>query len=271
MIRLESADRCDKLDTMANRKKTDEAAGVEEGAATPEETLNDLLNPVRQRRRRTTPIRRSFLQDPSGEGMEAPLRWFVRDRRELALDLFLLLNCTASAPPWDVEMAAMAWARALDMRQTVGSETTVSKNWSWLEEKQLIYSERHHRLRKVYLRTEDGSGREYARPKKGEPRGFFRFPFIYFTDRWHQQLSLPAKAVLLIALSQKTTFTLVTERASQWYGVSADTLQRGLEELRDLGLLSTWLVSRKTPRARLGFTSVSHHKLNSPFGRQGES
>lgn len=256
---------------MAKREKIDESTEIEEGAATAEETLHDLLNPVRQRRRRTTPIRRSFLQDPSGEGGEAPLRWFVRDRRELALDLFLLLNCTASAPPWDVEMAAMAWARALDMRQTVGSETTVSKNWSWLEEKQLIRSERQHRLRKIYMLTEDGSGHEYARPKKGEPRGFFRFPFIYFTDRWHQQLSLPAKAVLLIALSQKSTFTLVTERAAGWYGVSADTLQRGIDELRDLGLLTTWLVSRKAPRARLGFTSTSHHRLNPPFGRTNES
>lgn len=256
---------------MEDQAKFDEKSGVQEGAATPDETLHDLLNPVRQRRRRTTPIRRSFLQDPSGEGAEAPLRWFVRDRRELALDLLLLLHCTASAHPWDVEMAAMAWARALDMRQTVGSETTVSKNWTWLEEKRLIRSERHRRLRKIYLLTEDGSGSDYSRPKKGELRGFFRFPFVYFTDRWHEELSLPAKAVLLIALSQKSTFTLVTERASAWYGVSADTLQRGLQELRDVGLLTTWLVARKTPRARLGFTSTSHHRLNPPFGRPRES
>lgn len=256
---------------MADQAKFGEGSEIQGGPATPDETLYDLLNPVRQRQRRTTPIRRSFLQDPSGEGAEAPLRWFIRDRRELALDLLLLLHCTASALPWDVEMASMAWARALDMRQTVGSETTVSKNWSWLEEKKLIRSERHRRLRKIYLLTEDGSGGDYSRPEKGELRGFFRFPFVYFTERWHKQLSLPAKAVLLIALSQKTTFSLVTERASEWYGVSADTLQRGLGELRDVGLLTTWLVSRKTPRARLGFTSVSHHRLNPPFGRTSES
>lgn len=252
---------------MADQEKKDGKSGNGEEGSTPEETLYDLLNPTRQRRRRTTPIRRSFLQDPQGEGEQAPLRWFVRDRRELALDLFLLLNCTASAEPWDVEMPALAWARALDMRLTMGSETTVSKNWTWLEEHKLIRSERHHRVRKVFMLTEDGSGREYARPKKGEPRGFFGFPFVYFNDRWHKELSLPGKAVLLIALSKKSTFTLVTEREAEWYGVSADTLQRGLDDLRDHGLLTTWLVTRKAPRARLGFTSVGHHRLNPPFGK----
>lgn len=252
---------------MTSTEKIDEKSGNAEARSTPDETLDDLLNPNRQRRRKTTPIRRSFLQDPHGEGMEAPLRWFVHDRRELALDLFLLLNCTASADPWDVEMPAMAWARALDMRLTVGSETTVSKNWTWLEQRKLVYSERRHRVRKVYLLAENGSGDEYTRPRKGEPRGYFAFPFVYFTERWHKELSLPGKAVLLIALSQKTTFTLITERATEWYGVSADTLQRGLDDLRDHGLLTTWLITRKAPRARLGFTSVAHHRLNPPFGK----
>ncbi|HWM64466.1 MAG TPA: hypothetical protein VNP96_10830 [Solirubrobacterales bacterium] len=252
---------------MASEEKIGQMLGGGEGPSTPDETLDDLLNPGRQRRRRTTPIRRSFLQDPQGDGAEAPLRWFVHDRRELALDLFLLLNCTASAVPWDVEMPSMAWARALDMRQTVGSETTVSKNWTWLEERKLIRSERHHRVRKVFMLTEDGSGREYVRPEKGELRGFFGFPFVYFTERWHKELSLPGKAVLLIALSQRSTFTLVTERAAAWYGVSADTLERGLDDLRNHGLLATWLVTRKAPRARLGFTSVGHHRLNPPFGK----
>lgn len=247
-------------------KTAKSAEPVEETASTAEETLNDLLNPTRQRRRLTTPIRRSFLQDPEGGGAEAPLRWFVRERRELALDLLLLLHCTASAEPWDVEMPAMAWARALDMRQTVGSETTVSKNWSWLESHDLIRSERHNRMRKVFMLKEDGSGTGYARPK-GERRGFFGFPLLYFTQRWHENLSLAGKAVLLIALSQKPGFTLVTERASEWYGVSADTLQRGLQDLRDHGLLTTWLVARKAPRARLGVTSVNHHRLNPPFGK----
>jgi hypothetical protein len=250
---------------MASRPKTSEKLPENEAPATPDETLADLLSPTRQRRRASTPIRRGFLQDTEGAGVEAPLQWFVTERRGRALDLLMLLHCTASAAPWDVAMPAMAWARALDMPETVGSETTVSKNWSWLESKRLIRSERSNRVRRVYMLLDDGSGEEYERPD-GSKRGFFGLPFVYFTDRWHRELSLPGKAALLIALAQPATFTLVTERAAGWYGVSADTLQRGLDELRDLGLLKTWQVARKTSRARFGVTMVNHHHLNPPFG-----
>jgi hypothetical protein len=250
---------------MAGRTKTPKMPPVDETPATADETLADLLSPVRQRRRISTPIRRGFLQDTEGEGVEAPLQWFVTERRERALDLLMLLHCTASAEPWDVAMPAMAWARALDMPETIGSETTISKNWSWLESKRLIRSERSNRVRRVYMMLENGSGDDYLRPD-GRNRGFFGLPFVYFTGRWHREISLPGKAVLLIALAQPATFTLVTERAAGWYGISADTLQRGLDELRDLGLLKTWQVARKASRARFGVTMVNHHHLNAPFG-----
>ena len=153
------------------------------------------------------------------------------------------------------------------MRQSPASETTISKNWSWLESKKLVRSERHHRVRRIYMTKEDGSGTDYSRPR-GEPRGFLSFPFAYFVDRWHKEIGLAGKVVLLIALSQKPIFTLVTERAADWYGVSPDTLQRGLQDLRDHGLLETWAVGRKTPRARTGLTMVHHHRLTSPLRRE---
>lgn len=87
-----------------------------------------------------------------------------------------------------------------------------------LESKRLIRSERSNRVRRVYMLLDDGSGEEYERPD-GSKRGFFGLPFVYFTDRWHRELSLPGKAALLIALAQPATFTLVTERAAGWYGV----------------------------------------------------
>lgn len=235
-------------------------------AATSDETLDDLLTYSRQGRT-STPIRRSFLQDTQGRGQPAPLEALVTQRRALALDLLLLLHCGAGRTPWDVALPAMAWARALDMPETAGSETTVSKNWTWLEENDLLRSERYQRMRKVYLLKEDGSGDEYVR-SSGEARGFFRLPFAYFTERWHKKLKLPGKAVLLIALSQKPTFNLVTERAAEWYGVSADTLQRGLDDLQQLELLRVWTKARKAPRARLGFTIDHHYQLKKPFRRR---
>lgn len=251
-------------DFVAMTKPTEKAVAPDQ-AATPDETLEDLLNFKRQRRQ-STPIRRGFLQDVEGEGEAAPLHYFVAERRGRALDLLLLLHCGAGAEPWDVELPAMAWARALNMPLTTGSETTVSKSWTWLEDRLLITSDRHNRRRRVFLLAEDGSGEEYARPT-GENRGFFHLPFAYFTERWHEQLKLPGKVALLIALGQRPGFVLPSKRVPEWYGISADTWLRGLDELRELGLLETWMTARKAPRARLGFTQDFHHKLTGAFAR----
>ena len=75
----------------------------------------------------------------------------------------------------------------LHMPQTVSSETTISRNWTWLEEHKLVRSERDHRVRKVFLLMEDGSGRPFDRPT-GQGRGFFKVPYEYFKQRWYREL-----------------------------------------------------------------------------------
>lgn len=212
------------------------------------------------------PIRRTFLQS-AGAGREpGPLSAFVAGRRPLALDLWLLLHAAAAAPPWDVRQPAMSWARALDLPQRGSSETTISRNWTWLEQQQLVRSERDHRVRKVTLLMEDGSGRPFERAT-GTERGYFKVPYEYFTQRWHRELKLAGTSTLLICLAQAPTFTLPTEHAAIWYGVSADTLQRGLDELRNLGLLKVWSRAKKAPRTRFGFTMENHYALQGPFVR----
>jgi hypothetical protein len=160
----------------------------------------------------------------------------------------------------------MSWARMLSMPQTVSSETTVGRNWTWLEKHLLIRTERERRVRKVYLLMEDGSGRPFERAT-GQGRGFFKLPYEYFTQRWHRELRLAGKATLMICLAQGPTFRLPTEHAARWYGVSADTLQRGLDELRDLGLLKVWTRAKKAPRTRFGFTMENHYALQGAFVR----
>ncbi len=154
----------------------------------------------------------------------------------------------------------------LDMPQTVSSETTVGRNWTWLEAQKLIRTERERRVRKVYLLMEDGSGLPFERAT-GQGRGFFKLPYEYFTQRWHLELRLAGKASLVICLAQGPTFALPTERAAAWYGISADTLQRGIDELRDLGLLKVWSRAKKAPRTRFGFTVENHYALQGPFVR----
>jgi hypothetical protein len=47
--------------------------------------------------------------------------------------------------------------------------------------------------------------------------------------------------------------------------MSADTLQRGLGELRELNLLKVWSRAKKAPRTRFGFTRENHYTLLKPF------
>jgi len=231
--------------------------------AGPEDTLLDLLDATRRSR---IPIRRSFTQLPGPPKVPGPLSWFVTGRRALALDLWLLLHAGAAAAPWDVGRPAMAWARMLDLPQNATSESAISRNFTWLERRRLVRSERVKRIRKVYLLAEDGSGAEFTRAT-GARRGYFKLPYEYFTQRWHSEFALPGKATLLICLAQAPTFTLPTERAGAWYGISPDSLQRGLDELRELGLIKVWTRAKKAPRSRLGYTVENHYALQGPFVR----
>lgn len=241
--------------------KAEHPLNDELGVATPDETLADLLE---RSGRANVPIRRTFLRRVNGT--PGPLATFVSGRRDLAFDLYLLLHAGASGGEWDVRQPAMSWARMLDIPQTGASETTVSRNWSWIEGQKLIRSERDHRVRKLSLLLEDGSGLPFERAD-GRNRGFFKLPYVYFTQRIHQQLKLPGKAALLICLAQKMLFTLPTERAAKWYGISADTLERGLAELRKLDLVDSKPVKRKAPRTRFGYTLAAEYRLLEPFGR----
>jgi len=75
---------------------------------------------------------------------------------------------------------------------------------------------------------EAGDGEPYAYPQKE----YFKLPFAYWTDEeaWYVSLSFAAKATLLVALSLRPPFVLPAERAPAWYGLSADTVDRGLRD-----------------------------------------
>ncbi len=129
----------------------------------------------------------------------------------------------------------------LNMPQTASAETTVSRNWSWLEQQKLIRSERDHRIRKIFLLMEDGSGQEFKRAT-GQGRGFFKLPYAYFTQRWHRELKLAGKATLLICLGQALSqagfdgglipWFRPRERRAFWYG-TFEEVPRGVVGARD--------------------------------------
>jgi len=233
------------------------------------ETIEALLE---RSGREDVPIRRSFVQQAARGGGAGPLARFVRYRRGRALDLYLLAHAVASAPPYDAAFPAAVWGRALGLGSYSSSETLVSKSWTWLEEQKLVATRRRDRLREITLLYEDASGRLYRHPGEqgAEDRGhYFKLPYSYWRLNIQNRIGLPAKAVLLIALSLREDFILPTERGVQWYGLSRDTVRKGLRDLRLLNFLSMWEVRKEAPLSAHGFTLERHYTLRAPFRQTG--
>jgi hypothetical protein len=219
-------------------------------------------------RRDFVPIARSFLQRRQAGGGAAPLSWFVKARRGRALDLYLLAHALASTDPYDVALSARKWAVALGLPDTLSSRVFISATWTWLEDHALIRTERDGRMRRVWLLSESGSGEPYRHGGSHRQLDYFKLPYAYWIDGWSEQLDLPATAVLLIALSLPSTFVLPQHRGAEWYGLSRDTLRRGLRTLSSHGLLATQVTLRAAPRSPTGATEQRRYKLTGPFARK---
>jgi hypothetical protein len=231
--------------------------------ATSADTRADVLG---SQTRDGAPIRSAFLQERGGDRAPGPLHRFVRERQYFALQLYLLLHCVARGDPWDAWLPAGAWARMLD-KTSPTSAAGVSRAWRWLKREQLIRSEREKRILRVWLLREDGSGDAYERS-----RDYFTLPLAYFLKEWHTKLSLPGTVALLIALdksrSSEPWFQLRKEHAAGWFNISADTLQRGLDELQKHGQLVVRQRPIKAPRSPKGWVMVNEYRLIGDFGRK---
>jgi len=215
------------------------------------------------RTNRTVPLRRAFVQAGSRKDRKdlgpGPLADFVRRHDELALDLYLLVRAVTTSAPYAVLLYADVWARMLDTRPSM-----VSRAWARLEDRRLIGRRREHRLAYITALREDGSGLEYVHPgAKREP--YLQLSYAYWLEEWDKKLGLPAKAMLLIALSQSAEFSLPQEKASEWYGLSADTVGRGLGQLGDEGLLKHRRRYKDAPLSPLGYTEEIRYRLQAPF------
>ena len=134
------------------------------------------------------------------------LATLVRRGRDGALDQYLLLLAWASKAPHDVRRDSRVWARAGGLADDASGRTAVSRNWRILRELKLVRTERSGRLVRVFLLREDGSGHAYTHPGYGAKFRYLQVPFAYWREDLHEKLTLPGKAVLLIALSLQDGF-----------------------------------------------------------------
>ena len=222
--------------------------------------------------RNAVPIRRSFTQQRSRGGGAGPLAAFLTGRRRRALDLYLLAHAVCSAPPWDVALQSVVWGRLLGLTGS-GLASVITRQWNWLEEQQLIETSRQDRMRSVMLLREDGSGKPYThpgttgeRPAEGD---YFHLPHAYWEMGLQDQIDLPTKVVLIVALSRPDDFILPLEQAPKWYGISPDSARAGLRQLMLLELLQVRTVTTRAPLSPINVRTERHYTLRPPFGPRG--
>ncbi|MEU1491475.1 hypothetical protein ABZ456_14610 [Streptomyces sp. NPDC005776] len=222
------------------------------------ETIKLILDRS-QRPTRTVPIRRALLQREVGKrGTKSPgaVAVLVRRSAKRPLDLYLLLSAVTSGGDFSVTEWSTTWARAVGIFDETAGTTAVSRAWKVLKELGLITRARGEGGKSAVTKLhEDGSGRSYTVPGEGLGDPYFQLPFEYWEKGWHNKLSLPGKAMLLIASSQrKLKFTLPQERMPEWYGISADSAGKGIRELIGHGILvrvdEEWFDTLKTRSGR---------------------
>lgn len=201
------------------------------------ETIATMLA-ASKRPSRMVQIRNSFVQGgKKGAPAPGPLAALVQKHDRQGLDLFLLHRLIASADPWDAGKDAGVWARALGLAESddVMHGERVSRIFRRLDEQyKLVERDEARRGGKVTSLREDGSGKPYTAP----PKRYFRLPFEYWEEEWHRRLTMPAKVVLLIALTQERHFVMPPTQIRAWYGISDDTWSAGALELTKAKLLT---------------------------------
>jgi hypothetical protein len=255
-----------------NQVAPESSGSQDEVPATVADTRAALLT---RSKRDFTPVNKLFVQAPQGSAeRHGPLSIFIKhgDHRGLLTYLFILAITSSGdqADGWSTTLPLSVWARALGTTETAtGAAATaaVSKVLTRLENRYLIRRERRGRERKVRvtLLREDASSSEYTRPGKGNTDRFLRLSHRFWLDEWSERLSLPALAMLLVALHEKPGFELPTERMPDWYGWSADTAERGFAQLEEHGLLLKTSRLVKAPLSPTGITRVNQYWLQPPF------
>ncbi|WP_191304898.1 hypothetical protein [Lentzea cavernae] len=242
----------------------------------PQETIDQLLRGLR---RDQVPIRTTFVQKGKGKDTTpGKLAEFVSGRDVRGLDAYLLLHALASSAPWNCDLPSGFWVRCLGLADvaTEGPEAidnaraAVSKIMKRLVDRDLVKRTRVKRRASLTLLCEDGSGEDYTHPFDRNER-YLQLPHAYWHDGHFLTLSLAAKVMLLISLERKDKFVLPQKKVPGWYGVSADTADRGFRELREVGLLDVredWVTN---PRSDIGWTQQYVYSLTGEFSAKARS
>jgi hypothetical protein len=251
------------------------SAPEDAGVATPAQTREQF---ARIAGRGYTVIRNRLTQERvGGKWVGGALGRLVEARQPRALLAYLLLLMFWSALDRREEpLEAGVWARALSPNPPAPPwpASSVTRIWNTLEEFGLIHRTRQGRLVKIGPRREDGKA-DYTRPRPdlnaASREKFFILPDAFWLDGWHERLSFPGVAVLLILLADTTgrdEVPIGADRTPAWYGISPKTFRNGVEDLRRQGLVASRIIWIPEPFSAIGKRPRTYYSLLGPFSRQ---
>lgn len=206
-------------------------------------------------RRTAIPIRKGFVRSLDDVQTPPMAAIYAGGRSGLvAIKLYVALIWRCSAPPFEADKPARAWATLLDLPDPTGrGARRIRHALSTLEQMKLVeLADRHGYPSVVKLAIETGSGAAYTIPSTSYQRSrtpeqrathvYFKVPRTLWTDGWFQALSGPATTMLLILLAEQADTRDVwwsTEQFPLRYRISHKARSQGTAELRSRGLLST--------------------------------
>ncbi|MFJ1562217.1 hypothetical protein [Streptomyces mirabilis] len=244
-------------------------------AVSQDDTIRMLLEQSK-RFGRAVPIRRAFVQDadPGLRLVTRPGPFSKMLRSDERLDLFLLIHCVTARADWGVTHRSETWGRAAGISFATNgtASAAVSRHLHKLKELKLISTAPYGRMTKITKLLEDGSSDPYTLPSGNEDGSrkdiYFKVPFEYWEQHYFRSLSMPAKTMLFIFMSQRSpSFDLYKAREyALWYGVSPSTVGRGIEELKKKRLLYEFLSEQQLDGfSILGQSTHVRWALAAPF------
>lgn len=217
--------------------------------------------------RANVPVRKTFVQAPRGSASRhGPLKEFVtgRDLRGLKAYLLIVAACSSGKDGWSTRHDSAVWARLMDIHTTATDQAARTGAWralKRLQDRKLITCTRSGTLITATLLREDGSGAPYERPVGASDEDLYlQIPSTFWTKGYDEAVDLPALALLLVVLREKNWSSFPAEKASDWYGWSADTHERGLKKLTDLGLVERRKYFTKAPLSPTGVTMAYQYQ-----------
>jgi hypothetical protein len=224
-------------------------------------------------------IRHVFVQLPEGAERGSTIGRALHARRHRAILLYLLLlTCWPWLQKRREPLSAAVWIRALTAKGGLTwSESTLSRAWADLVGMKLIdpTRKREQRARVVTPRREDGAA-DYDPPAGRADRwnAYFILPDAFWTEEIFAKLTLPGLTMLLI-IAKETNHAkemwLTYDKGPAWYGISPKTVQNGIANLEENGLVLIRSDLVKAPLSKTGFTTRNWYSLTGDFGHKARA